>query len=77
MSKVKKGVEFPLVNFNACGIDVGSRSHWVSIGLSKNQTQRYGVFTEDLYDLCKWVQSQGVKTVAMERVRVFTGNNYF
>lgn len=62
----KQKVEFPLLNSNACGIDVGSRFHAVSVGKSKGQSEEFGVFTEDLHSLCKWLQSKSVKTVAME-----------
>jgi transposase len=66
MVKEQKLVKFSVVNSNAAGIDVGSRSHWVSIGLEEGQTREFGVFTEDLHQLCKWLQSKQIKTVAME-----------
>jgi transposase len=59
-------MDFSLVNPQAAGIDVGSRSHWVSIGTSEGQTREYGVFTEDLHTLCQWLKSEGIRTVALE-----------
>lgn len=59
-------MDFTLVNPHAAGIDVGSRSHWVSIGTLEGQTREYGVFTEDLHQLCQWLKSEGIRTVAME-----------
>jgi len=66
MKGSKKEVPFDLVNPNAGGIDVGSRFHWASVGLSADQSRKFGVFTEDLHELCKWLQSLGIQTVAME-----------
>jgi len=66
MAKAKDRIDFSLINPHAGGIDVGSRSHWVSTGLGEGQTKEFGVFTEDLHSLCQWVKAQGVKTIAME-----------
>ena len=66
----KKGtsrqVEFTLINPHAGGIDIGSKSHWVGIGPEDEHSREFGVFTEDLHNLCKWVVSNGVTTIAME-----------
>ena len=66
MAKLKKGVKFTIVNPHAAGIDIGSKSHWVSIGLDEDQVREFGVFTEDLHELCKWLKSNKIQTVAME-----------
>ena len=66
MAKAKDRIDFSLVNPHAGGIDVGSRSHWISTGLGEGQTKEFGVFTEDLHSLCQWAKAQGVKTIAME-----------
>ena len=66
MAKIKEGVKFTIVNPHAAGIDVGSKSHWVAIGLDDDEVQEFGVFTEDLHELCKWLKSKGIQTVAME-----------
>jgi transposase len=66
MAKSKAQLSFAVTNPHAGGIDVGSRSHWVSVGLGEGQTREFGVFTVDLHELCQWVQRHGVKTVAME-----------
>lgn len=66
MAKIKDGVTFSLINPNAAGIDVGSKSHWVAVGLGNDEVREFGVFTEDLHELCKWLKSHGIQTVAME-----------
>lgn len=64
--KSAKKVYFPLINSHACGIDVGSRSHWVCVGPGQKDVREFKVFTEDLHELCRWLQSYNVETVAME-----------
>jgi len=64
--KSKQKVEFQVKNANAAGIDVGSRFHLASVGPDNKDSEKFGVFTEDLHRLCKWFKSKGVKTVAME-----------
>ena len=66
MKKQKQSVSFSLVHPHACGIDVGSRSHWACIGEGEGLTREFKAFTEDLHGLCKWLKSNGVRTVAME-----------
>jgi transposase len=66
MKKQKQSVSFSLVHPHACGIDVGSRSHWVCIGEGEGQVREFKAFTEDLHELCRWLCSNGVRTVSME-----------
>ena len=39
--KKPRSVTFPVVNPNAAGIDVGSRSHYVAIGQGKEDVKQY------------------------------------
>lgn len=64
--KVVLIMKFEVKNPNAAGIDVGSRFHCVSVGLRTEDKRTYGVFTEDLINLCEWLVSRDVKTVALE-----------
>lgn len=64
--KEAQSAKFEVVNPRAAGIDVGSRFHWVSVGTQAEQSREFGVFTEDLHALCKWLKSKEVTTVAME-----------
>ncbi len=59
-------LNFKIENPHAGGVDIGSRSNWVSIGLEEEQTKEFGVFTEDHHALCKWLVSKGITSVAME-----------
>lgn len=71
MNKVKKlktdqFEKMPVVNPAAAGIDVGSRSHFVAVGQNKEDVKEFGVYTEDLHDLCKYLVAAGRTTVALE-----------
>jgi transposase len=63
---VKKKVSMEIINPNAAGIDVGSRSHFVAIGQCKDDVREFGVYNEDLHSLLQWLLENDVKTVAME-----------
>ena len=67
-SKVHAEVE--IINAHAAGIDVGSRSHFVAIGQSPDDVKEFGCYTADLHELCKFLKSAGIISVAMES----TGN---
>jgi len=62
----KKQMSLEVVNPNAAGIDVGSRSHWVSVGQNSEDVKEYGVYSEDHQKLCEWLKQQKVSTIAME-----------
>ena len=59
-------MKLEVVNPNAGGIDVGSRSHFVSIGQSLADVKEFGVYDEDLKTLCDWLIDNKVDTVAIE-----------
>lgn len=43
----KKHVSLEVVNPNAAGIDIGSRSHWADVGQDAQDVREFGVYTED------------------------------
>jgi len=59
-----------IVNPNAAGVDIGSRSHYVAIGQSSEEVRKYGVYAEDHQAMIDWLKEQGITSVAMES----TGN---
>jgi transposase len=71
--KIKLDSGLPMIHPDAAGIDIGHREHWcaVPVGRCLNPVQRFGTFTEDLEKLADWLQSCGVKTVAMESTGVY------
>jgi len=62
----KKKIALDVVNPQAAGIDVGSRSHFVAIGQTDEEVREFGVYNEDLLALTQWLQANEIKTVAME-----------
>ena len=55
-----------IINPNAAGIDIGSRSHFVAINQEHSDVREFGVYAQDMKELLKWLLDNGVKTVAME-----------
>jgi transposase len=72
----KKKLELDIVNEDAAGIDIGSRSHFVAVGQSLEDVKEFGVYAEDLVALCHWLLSFGIKTVAMESTGDYWQNLY-
>jgi transposase len=66
VKKSKKNVPMEIVNPYAAGIDIGSRSHWVSVGQSETEIREFGVYNEDLKSIAGWLKVHDIKTVAME-----------
>jgi transposase len=62
----KEKLALDVVNPQAAGIDVGSRSHYVAIGQGDEDVKEFGVYNEDLIAVSQWLLSNGVKTVVME-----------
>lgn len=60
----------PVINPNACGIDVGSKLHYVATGQGSEEVKSFGVYTKDHKEMVAYLKSKEVKTIAMES----TGN---
>lgn len=73
--KTKK-LALEVINPHAAGIDVGSRSHFVAIGQNENDVRQFGVYAEDLKQLCDWLIENEVTTVAMESTGTYWQNLY-
>lgn len=67
---MKSFEKMQIVNPNAAGIDVVSRSHFVAIGLEENQIRKLNVYQSGLSALVGYPQDHGIRSVAMES----TGN---
>jgi transposase len=62
-----------VVHPQAAGIDVGNEAHYVAVRPDRDPepVRRSECFTADLYRLADWLQSCGVKTVAMQSTGVY------
>ena len=61
------------IHSRAAGIDIGSQTHWVCVptDCDANNVRSFGCFTADLHALADWLQTCGIKTVAMESTGVY------
>ena len=62
-----------VVHPRAAGIDVGNSAHYVAVrpDCDPEPVRRFECFTADLHRLANWLQSCGVKTVAMQSTGVY------
>ena len=63
-----------VVNPNAAGIDIGSRSHWVAVGQNAQDVKEFGVYSQDHQELCEWLKKYKVTTIAMESTGTYWQN---
>ena len=68
---IRPATSLPVVYPHAGGIDVGASELYVcvpedAVSPGQSPVRRFGVFTGELDKLVEWLQSCGVKTVAME-----------
>jgi transposase len=71
--KTRNGLELKIVNPDASGIDVSSTEMQVCVPLDRDAdyNRKFGVFTEDLDAICRWLKSCCVTTAAMESTGVY------
>lgn len=72
----KKKMEMEIINPDAAGIDIGSKSHYAAVGQSLEDVKEFGVYAEDLIALCEWLLSYGITSVAMESTGDYWQNLY-
>lgn len=72
----KKKLEMEVVNANCAGIDVGSRSHFVAVGQALEDVKEFGVYADDLRELCLWLKEYAVTSVALESTGNYWQNLY-
>jgi transposase len=72
----KKKLKMEIVNPDAAGIDVGSRSHYVALGQDPEDVKEFGVYACELKELVDWLLLHNIKTVAMESTGTYWQNLY-
>src|ERR1700687_258939 len=62
-----------VVHPNAAGIDIGSESHFASVGPRRDPepVREFGCWTADLERMAVWLKSCGIETVAMQATGVY------
>ena len=64
-----------VLNGHAAGIDIGSRSHWVCVGVSADKDadviHEFSAYTEGLHEIVAYLRLYQVTTVAMESTGIY------
>ena len=65
--------QLKIVHPDAAGIDVGNASHFVSVpaGRAPHPVQEFGSWTADLHRMAEWLNSCGIRTVALQSTGVY------
>lgn len=66
LTMMKKQISMNVINPHAAGIDVGSRSHYASVGQQPEEIREFGVYTKDHQSMIVWFQQNKITTIAME-----------
>jgi transposase len=63
----------PVLEPNAAGVDIGATEIYIAVAADRDAqpVRRFATFTEDLMAAADWLQSCGVRTVAMESTGVY------
>jgi transposase len=72
----KKKMEMEIINPHCAGIDIGSRSHFVAVGQGIDDVKEFGVYADDLTEICLHLKEHGVTSVAMESTGNYWQNLY-
>jgi len=72
----KKKVAMDIINPHCAGIDIGSRSHFVAVGQGDDEVSEFGVYADDLTDICLHLKEHEVTSVAMESTGNYWQNLY-
>jgi len=73
-ARSRGGKGFKSVRPNVAGVDLGSREHWVCGPEGEDggcKVRTFGTTTAELERLVRWLQEQGVESVAMESTSVY------
>ena len=68
-----KGLPFAMAYPDACGIDIGSSSHFVAVPADRDgeSVREFRAFTADLQALVAWLRQCQITAVAMESTGVY------
>ena len=69
----KRTEDLPVLHPDAAGIDVGASELFVAVPADRDlePVRSYPTFTRDLHELADWLQSCGIRSVAMESTSVY------
>lgn len=70
----QESIAMEVINPQAAGIDIGSRSHWLAVGQTEQDVREFGVYNQDLFAMADWLMQRNVKTIAMESTGTYWQN---
>lgn len=67
------GNDLPVIQLNACGIDIGGESIFVCVPKDRDLVpiREFSTFTADLREMAEWLKKCEIKTIAMESTGVY------
>ena len=73
LKRFKRLDEMKIINRHAAGIDLGGKkSHFVALEIEGDvEVREFGMTTNELYEICKYLKEHNVTTVAMEATGVY------
>ena len=69
LKPMKNPLDLPIVQPHAAGVDVGSEKFFASVG--GQEPKVFLTVTEQIQELCRYCQAEGVRSVAMEATGVY------
>jgi transposase len=65
--------ELKIVHPDAAGIDVGNKTHFVSVPAGRDEcpVREFGSWTGDLHKMARWLKDCGIRTVALQSTGVY------
>jgi transposase len=66
MNREEKKISVSIVNENAAGIDIGSKSHFVAVGQNPEDVMEFGIDTASHQKMITFLKRHWIKTIAME-----------
>lgn len=74
-AEIRRVEGLSVLHAHAAGIDIGSRSHWVCVGVSADQDadviREFSAYTEGLHEIVAYLRHYQVTTVAMESTGIY------
>ena len=72
----KKKLSMDIIHPHCAGIDIGSRSHFVAIGQQPEDVKEFGVYADDLTQICLHLKQHNIISAAMESTGNYWQNLY-
>lgn len=71
--KMSLGNDLPVIQINACGIDIGGESIFVCVPRDRDSIpiREFSAFTADLREMAEWLKKCNITTIAMESTGVY------